>query len=153
MNTGKERNNQTCPTTLIKNSVCENSLVNILSSMNCDPDLGERILVQQNDESTASQILFGLDNFIKPSPECRELVVPFLCLYQFGLCDTSGIFIQPTIGQCEEIRDVVCRTEWATFQGFGVDLPDCEIFPTGSPSCSVLNGSVTNGKTCPIIHL
>ena len=115
--------------------------------MNCDTDIGGNILVQQNDESTASQILFGLDNFIKPSPECRELVVPFLCLYQFGLCDTSGIFIQPTIGQCEEIRDVVCRTEWATALGYGIDLPNCEIFPMESPSCPVLNGSVTNGKT------
>ena len=143
----EERNNQTCQTTLIQNSVCENSLVDILSSMNCDTDHGGSILVQQNDESTASQIVFGLDNFLNPSPECRELVVPFLCLYQFGLCDMSGIFIQPTIGQCEEIRDVVCRTEWATVLRFGIDLPDCEIFPTESPSCPVLNGSVTNGKT------
>ena len=138
---------QTCPTTLIQNSVCEKSLVDILSSMNCDTDLGEGILVQQNDESTASQILFGLNNFLNPSPECRELVVPFLCLYQFGLCGMSGIFIQPTIGQCEEIRDVVCRTEWATALRFGINLPDCGIFPTESPSCPVLNGSVTNGKT------
>ena len=118
--------------------------------MNCDTDLEGNILVKQNDESTASQILLGLDNFIKPTPECRELVVPFLCLYQFGLCDMSGIFIQPTIAQCEEIRDVVCRTEWATALRFGIDLPDCGIFPMESPSCPVLNGSgsgSTNGKT------
>ena len=154
MNTPIEgRNNQTCPNTLIKNTICENSLVDVLSSMNCDPDLGGSILVQQNDESTASQILFGLDNFLNPSPECRELVVPFLCLYLFGLCDMSGIFIQPTIGQCEEIRDVVCHTEWATALRFNIDLPDCGIFPTESPSCPVLNGIVTNGKTWPIIHL
>ena len=121
--------------------------------MNCDTDIGGSILVQQNDESTASQILLGLDNFIKLSPECRELVVPFLCLYLFGLCDMSGIFIQPTIGQCEEIRDVVCRTEWATALRFSIDLPDCEIFPMESPSCPVLNGSVTNGKIWPMIHL
>ena len=99
--------------------------------------------MQQNDESTASQILLGL-NIINLSPECRELVVPFLCLYLFGLCDTSGSFIQPTIGQCEEIRDVVCRTEWATALRFGIDLPDCGIFPMESPSCPVLNA---NGKT------
>ena len=149
-----ERNNHTCPTTLIQNSVCKNSLVEILSSINCDTaDLGGNILVQQNDESTASQILLRLDNFLNPSPECRELVVPFLCLYQFGLCDMSGIFIQPTIGQCEKIRDVVCRNEWTTVLRFGIDLPDCGIFPTESPSCPVLNESVTNGKTCPIIHL
>ena len=119
--------------------------------MNCDTDLGGNILVQQNEEeSIASQILLRLDNFIKPSPECRELVVPFLCLYQFGLCDMSGIIIQPTIGQCEEIRDVVCPTEWATALRFGIDLPDCGIFPTESSSCQVLYGSgsgSTNGKT------
>ena len=114
--------------------------------MNCDTDLGGNILVTQNDESTASQMVFGL-SIIKPSPECRELVVPFLCLYLFGLCDMLGIFIQPTIGQCEEIRDVVCTTEWATALRFGIDLPDCGIFPKESLSCPVLNGSVTNGKT------
>ena len=153
MNILEKNSNQTCSTTLTENSVCENSLVDILSSMNCDTDLGESILVQQNDESTARQILFGLNNLIKPSSECRELVVPFLCLYQFGLCDTSGIFIQPTIGQCEEIRDVVCRTEWATALRFGIDLPDCRILPMESPSCPVLSGSGTNGKTWPMIHL
>ena len=116
------RNNQTCPNTLITNSVCENSLVDILSSMNCDTDLGGNILVQQNGESTASQIQYGLDNFINPSPECRELMVPFLCLHLFGLCDMSGIFIRPTIVQCEEIRDVVCHTEWATALRFGIDV-------------------------------
>ena len=141
-----ERNNQTCSTTLIQNSVCKNSLVDILSSMNCDTDLRGSILVQQNDESTASRIVFGL-NIINPSPECRELVVPFLCLYLFGLCDMSGIFIQPTIGQCEEIRDVVCRTEWVTALRLGIDLPDCENFRMESQSCPVINGSGTNSKT------
>ena len=146
MNTLRNPNlSATCPTTLTENSVCESSLVDILSSMNCDTDFGRSILIQQNDESTASQIVFGL-NFIKPSPECRELVVPFLCLYLFGLCDTSGIFIQPTMGQCEEMRDVVCRTEWATALRFGINLPDCGIFPMESPSCPVLYGSGTNGK-------
>ena len=102
--------------------------------------------MQQNDESTANQILSGL-NFLSPSPECRELVVSFLCHYMFGLCDMSGISIQLTIGQCEEIRDVVCPTEWATALSFGFDLPDCGIFPMESPSCPVLNGSDINGKT------
>ena len=87
--------------------------------------------MQQNDESTAKQILFGLGDFITPSPECRELVVPFLCLYLFGLYDMSGISI---IGQCEEIRDVVCFTEWATALRYGIDLSDCGIFPMESPS-------------------
>ena len=135
----------------VTNSVCLDMLVGILQSKDCDIDPEEGVLVQRNQESTANQLVSGL-GLIKPSPECQRVALPFFCLYLFGLCDkSSGISIRPTIGQCEEIRDVICPTEWATALRFGFNLPDCKIFPMESQSCPVLSGSgsgsPSNGMT------
>ena len=142
-----------CSTATPYGGVCQAELENILFSMNCDS--GEAPLVQQhNQESTASQLIANL-RFLTPSPQCEEAVIPFLCLFLFGLCDGSGVSIQPTSGQCEELRDDVCSTEWSTALAFGVDLPDCEIFPLEQSTCQVLNninGSGSIGK-CSIATL
>ena len=108
--------------------------------MNCDS--GETPLVLRDEESTASQLTNNL-GLLNPSPQCEEAVIPFLCLFLFGLCDSSGVSIQPTSGQCEALRDGVCSTEWSTALAFGVDLPDCGIFPLEQASCVELsqNGS------------
>ena len=142
--------NQTCNVE-VTNSVCLDILVGTLQSMDCDIDPEGGVLVQRNQESTANRLVSGL-RLIKPSPECQRVALPFFCLYLFGLCDkSSGVSIYPTIGQCEEIRDVICPTEWATLLRIGYNLPDCKIFPMESPSCPVLNGSgsgsPSNGMT------
>ena len=106
--------------------------------MNCD---SERIpLVLRDEESTARGLISSLE-FLGPSDECRGAVTPFLCLSLFGLCDSSGVSLQPTSGQCEEIRDRVCRTEWATALSFGADIPDCGKFPSEQASCLDQSGS------------
>ena len=100
--------------------------------MSCDSEGGP--LVLRDEESTARDLIPSLE-FLRPSDECREAVTPFLCLDLFGLCDSSGVSLQPTSGQCEDVRDRVCRTEWATALSLGVDLPDCESFPSEQASC------------------
>ena len=120
--------------------ICQTPLTSILLSMNCVPDREGSILVLQNEESTASELISGLE-VLKPSDACRKAVVPFFCLYLFGLCDESGVSIQPTSGRCEEIRDVLCSREWATALSFGFSLPDCNIFPDESASCSAQTGN------------
>ena len=125
----------------VTNSACLDKLVATLQSMNCDIDPEGGVLVQQNQESKANQLMSGLQ-LINPSPECKRVALPFFCLSLFGLCDKSSeVSIYPTIGQCEEIRDVICPTEWATLLRIGYNLPDCKIFPMESPSCPVLSGS------------
>ena len=99
----------------------------------------------RNEEEFATQLINGL-NFIGASAECKEKAIPFLCLHLFGLCVESGVSIQPTAGQCEEIRDITCQEEWGIIEQLDVDLPDCEMFPTDASSCVALNGSnSTNG--------
>ena len=112
--------------------ICQTELEEVLFSMSCD---SERVpLVLRNEESAARGLISSLE-FLRPSDECREAVTSFLCLDLFGLCDSSGVSLQPTSGQCEDVRDRACRTEWATALSLGVDLPDCESFPSEQAPC------------------
>ena len=83
---------------------------------------------QATREEEIGTLLYGLDTFIKPSHECREKVVPFLCLFTFGLCQ-NGINYWPTIDECVDIRDVTCKSEWSRasdlLSSLGQQLPDC----------------------------
>ena len=87
------------------------------------------------DEETRASQLLPLLNFLNPSAACSEAVVPFLCVFLFGLCDSSGVSIQPTSTQCEQIRDVLCPDEWMVASQFDdVELPDCNSFPAEQAS-------------------
>ena len=92
----------------------------------------------RDEEDTASQLL-PLLNLLRPSAACTEAVVPFLCVFLFGLCDSSGVSIQPTSVQCEQIRDVLCPDQWRQ-AALVVDLPDCSSFPTEQAECPVASG-------------
>ena len=120
------------------NGICLRELANILASSNCLPDLEGNVLVVRNEEATATQLMNGLTS-IGASVECRRKAVPFLCQHLFGLCSESGVSIQPTSSQCEEIRDTACLQEWITIEGFGMELPDCAKFPPEASSCPALH--------------
>ena len=123
---------------------CQTELESILLQKNCDSEGVP--LVLRDEESTARDLISSLE-ILGLSDECREAVTPFLCLYLFGLCDSSGVSLQPTSGQCVDVRDRVCRTEWDTALSLGVDLPDCESFPSEQASCPDQSGSDSvNGK-------
>ena len=98
----------------------------------------------RDEEDTASQLL-PLLNLLRPSAACTEAVVPFLCVFLFGLCDSSGVSIQPTSVQCEQIRDVLCPDQWRQ-AALVVDLPDCSIFPAEQASCPVASGNGLSGS-------
>ena len=99
----------------------------------------------RNEEATAAQLIDGLV-FIGASDECIRRAVPFLCLHLFGLCGRSGISIQPTISQCEEVRDTLCHQQWMFVGTLGIDLPDCAIFPANVSSCPALNDSLSTNE-------
>ena len=135
------------------NSICRDALENILSTkMNCEPTGAPLVL---RDGSTSAQILlFGLDR-LGSSEQCREAVIPFMCLHLFGLCDTSGVFFQPTVQQCLDVRDELCSPEWELVaSSLDFDLPDCETLPTEQPSCPMQSGSGSgiNGMQVACFH-
>ena len=88
-------------------------------------------------EQQAQQLLFGL-RLLDPTPECREAVEPFLCLYVFGLCDSSGELYLPSSGECETLTTETCAREWTMAQSLlGSDqLPQCNSLSERSVGCN-----------------
>ena len=85
-----------------------------------------------------AQLLFTGLNILDPSPECREAVEPFLCLYVFGLCDSSGELYLPSSGECETLTTETCAREWTMAVSLlGSDqLPQCNSLPTPAKGCN-----------------
>eukprot|EP00731_Ephydatia_muelleri_P010669 Em0005g1255a len=94
----------------------------------------------QQSESTASQIQ-SFQDFL--SPQCKEVALPFLCLYLFPLCDDNQTTYLPSMAQCISISTDICRTEWLLASSLVNNLPVCSKLPNVSPC----NGSTTPAST------
>ena len=55
-------------------------------------------------EQQVQQQLNGL-RFLNPTPKCREVLAPFLCLY-------IGELYLPSSGECETLTTETCAREW-----------------------------------------
>ena len=90
-------------------------------------------------EQQVQQLLNGL-RFLNPTPECREVVEPFLCLYTFGLCDSSGELYLPSSGECETLTTETCAREWTMAVSLLPNdlLPKCGLLPEipQAPDCN-----------------
>jgi hypothetical protein len=82
---------------------------------------------QEEGERNARTLVNGL-SFFSPSPECREAITPFLCLYIFTLCDSDNHLRTILREDCLELRENICADVWSLAVGVlptGV-LPVCE---------------------------
>ena len=116
---------------------CRNALQ---SRQTClpEPRNSEKVFIvntldQTLQENNIINIIYALNFFIKPSDECRSRVVPFLCLYTFGLCSENNVDYRPTAVECSDIRDNICESEWqeanSLLESNGQPLlPDCSSF-------------------------
>jgi hypothetical protein len=104
---------------------------------------------QETGERNALNLVNGLP-LLNPSPQCREAIIPFLCLYTFTLCDSSNNLHTILREDCLELRDDICAEEWIQAVGFlgnGV-LPVCEDLPDGVDECS---GKLSLISSIPIL--
>ena len=97
---------------------------------------------QETAEDSIEQLFFSLETFIKPSDECRSAVIPFLCLYTFGVCGVDSDDYRPTVAQCMEIRDSICESEWRKAADLlaltrGTPLPDCSRLREQGLECDI----------------
>ena len=94
------------------------------------------IIDQKRSEKDAARLLNGLA-FLSPSKKCKEAVTPFLCLNIFNLCDSNSTLHTITRGDCVNIRDDVCASEWIeATTAFGPEvLPTCEDLPNLTEVC------------------
>lgn len=111
--------------------VCQEALKESLQSQNCHSE--GTPLVLRDSEVMGQQLISALELFA--SQECRDVGIPLLCMYLFGVCSSSGVSLQPTSSQCKSARDDLCNDAWVLAQGFGADLPDCDNFPVEQVSC------------------
>ena len=151
-------------------TVCKNvyngghCLEALQSYSSCDPATSEADTTYMSnkmvkEEGTAEEeiedLIFSLDLYIQPSEECRSAVIPFLCLYTFGVCGANNDDYQPTAAQCMEIRDSICESEWKEASGLlalaGLrPLPDCSSFDDEGLDCE--QGTIPHCK-CPNLIL
>ena len=93
------------------------------------------MLITRSDTIKIQRMLGALE-LLRPNEECRNEIVPLLCLYFYGLCRDSGVSLQPTYGQCVNVRDNVCRQEWIQASNFRIGLPNCAVLPSSSEFCA-----------------
>ena len=71
------------------------------------------------------------------SPECREVGMPFLCLYfSGGICDKNGTHLIATRETCAEISNGACHMEFKEAGSGGLNIPDCSVLPEKQNVCS-----------------
>ena len=141
-------------------SLCHSALLSCESFENgSDVFLSNSVLDQTKAEGEIGDILYALDLFIKPSDKCRNAVVPFLCLYTFGLCGENGIDYGPAQAQCSEIRDTICKSEWkeasTLLESYGLPtLPDCSSLSDDGLNCGgkYIISVMRKGKQTRISH-
>ena len=95
---------------------------------------------QEEMERQSVQILDGLTT-LGATPECRAVAEPFLCLYLFGLCDSSGMVYAPSYEDCVLISTDLCASEWAMANRLlpllGLpSLPECRSFQSTASAIS-----------------
>ena len=86
-------------------------------------------------EKYESIVLIGKS--LADSPECEEVVVPFLCQYFFSPCDGSGESYLPSSEECRVVSTEICPSEWELANNLlGIFLPSCDTLPEMSLSCN-----------------
>ena len=92
---------------------------------------------QESLESEVSSLLSRLQ-LLSPSPECREVVEPFLCFYYFGLCDSSGELYLPSSGECEILTTETCAREFEIAVSVlgSANLPQCNTLSPTEIDCN-----------------
>ena len=132
------------PNVIYSQVACQGSL---LALQGCLPgrqhssDVHVSTTDQEEMEMQANQLLDGLNAF-DLSPKCQAVIQPFLCLYLFGLCSSSGVAYQPSFEECVLISTNACTSEWTQLNNFLMmlelpSLPDCTSFPE---TCSAITG-------------
>ena len=151
-----------CSSTLpYDGTVCRHEL-SVLT--NCLPDTEQDgfVHIQSDQTETVGPLLDILKAFA--SDDCKAAALPFLCVYFFGLCDSTGKAYRPSSSQCTKISTGVCASEWALASNFpGVILPECSSFPDETvlmetcdnmESKSIASGSAsTSGEPTKYIYL
>ena len=123
-------------------SVCQQELNSIRNCLQTgDRNRSYPLVATNSNHAIAERAISYVDMYIYPvNDACAAEVKPFLCVYFFGLCDsTTGASYQPTASNCKNLRDNVCSAEWKLIVSYtDIALPNCEAsFSDENISCGV----------------
>ena len=144
-------NGDLCKSTVPYNgSTCQIELQSLQACLPVSgPTSSGMIHVQRDQTEAVGPLLDILKAFA--SDDCKAAALPFLCVYFFGLCDSTGKAHRPSSSQCTEISTGVCASEWALASNFpNVILPDCATFPDKTilmASCGNNSSSTEHSST------
>ena len=134
-----------CPSNAVyTQDACQDYLLTLqgcLPNRQSSSDVYVSAIDQVETEGQVNLLLNGLRDFVRPSPECQAAVEPFLCLYLFGLCDSSGVAYGPSFEECVFISTDVCASEWSRANSLLIQvglspLPECASFPSTATDIS-----------------
>ena len=77
--------------------------------------------------------LDDLQSVLPSSLACKEVVISFICLFVFPICDgEDGLKYVPSQELCENISTAACEKEWAIVASLNETiLPSCGDLPHG----------------------
>ena len=154
-----ESPSDTCSSEVYMGQICRSALQSL---QNCIPDRcgssevyvpssGRQIEIEQK----LTTLLTGLP-LLNPSEECQAAIVPFLCFYSFGLCDSNNQPHLPSFEDCVQIGNQTCAAEFQmAISLLGRDaLPQCETLsavPTFEFDCRGESKGSVYISDCPLI--
>ena len=138
----KSRNSSVCVPEVYTGTLCKGTLQ---SYQNCQfpKNYSNAVIISSQEvtqdarEERVQTLLHGLQ-LLQPSVDCENVFQPFLCLYIFGLCDSSGELYLPSSGECRMVTEETCVLEFQTaLRIVGPDvLPQCEDLPDAVMECT-----------------
>ena len=103
--------------------ICREKLLSIKENFFLESQSSD-ILVLRNISISAVEQIAAI------SPGCKEVCMPFLCLYfSGGICDESGTHLIANRETCEEISNAACHMEFKEAGSGGLNIPDCSVLP------------------------
>ena len=127
----------TCSAEIYTGEVCKSALQSI---QNCLPGrCGSSDVyipytgLQDQIEQQLTNLVGGLQ-LVNPSPDCQAAILPFLCSYYFGLCDSSDHLHAPSLQDCVLIANQTCAREFQIAVSVlgRENLPKCETLSIGA---------------------
>ena len=131
-------NNSQCTPEVYRGDICRRELQSrqsCLSGLCGSTDIFIPSTGRQNEQEEELTRLLGGLQLLRPSLECQAAILPFLCFFTFGLCDSSSAELyQPSRGECESIMTDICAREFqAAVRLIGSEsLPQCQQLPAES---------------------
>ena len=101
--------------------------VQYLFQLSNDTSLSTHMRENKSEDDMSKLINFIETNVQRINDQCAKVLIPFMCQYEFPLCDSEGDIKPLSQRECKSIQDDTCAAEWRMITtSFSTLLPVCE---------------------------